>query len=76
MVQTCLILQKLHVWEKSGSSVKAQNALIQSDSRILYYDYIQKELINIVNFVYGDDHQGNVAYDTFTFWWLWPDMSL
>ena len=56
-----LILRKLHVLEKSDSSVMAQNALNKSDCSILWSSISLEGINQYLRFLFWDNNQGKIG---------------
>lgn len=56
-----MILQKLYIYEKFGSSVIVQNVLNHHIAVFFNHQYLWKESINTLDFLHGAGHQAKVA---------------
>ena len=52
--------------------------MLSTNQITVFFDrqYLWKESIDILYFLHGNNHQGNLASETTTFGWVWPVVPL
>ena len=72
-----MILRKPHVLEKYYSSVMDKMLSTNKIAILFDHQYLWKESIDNLDFSYGDNHEGKVAFEaTTTFGWVLLVLSL
>ena len=69
-----IFLCKPHIWENYGSQVMVQNALLQSNCKVLRSSMYLEGINLYLRFLHRYIHWRKVATETITLWWVWSSL--